>query len=139
MTKRTAKEYLQEIQRYKYAIENKLKQRERLLESISYIEGVSYDHDRVQTSPRDALSENVIRILDLDKEIEETVHAYNEQMNKRINQINSLDRPEFVAILFKRYVEMKKFEMIAIELDYDYWYTCQLHGYALQAFSEKFL
>lgn len=139
MAKLSAKEYLQEIQKFKYCIDNKLRQRERLLESFSFLEGVSYDRDKVQTSPRDSLSENVMRVLDLDREIEEAIHTYNEEMNKRINQINGLHKPEYVAILFKRYVEMKKFEIIALELDHDYWYTCRLHGDALKTFALKYL
>ena len=135
----SAKEYLQEIRRFKYCIENKMRQREHLLESISFLEGVSYDRDKVQTSPKDALSENVMRVLDLDREIEEAIHKYNEEMNRRINQINSMSKPEYVALLFMRYVDMKKFEEIAIEMKYDYWYTCRLHGDALRAFADTFL
>ena len=39
-------------------------------------------------------------------------------------------------ILKKRYIYGKPFTLIAVEMSYEYYWTCQLHGRALRAFEE---
>ena len=52
----------------------------------------------------------------------------------------AMDLMEFVAdetlrrILKKRYIYGKPFTLIAVELNYNYNWTCQMHGIALKAF-----
>lgn len=133
----TAKEYLQEIAKYKRMIEAKIKQRKKLRESLSFIEGVSYEKDRVQSSPHDKLSENVIRVVDMDREIENAIEQYNEELMRRVDQINSLAKAEFIEILTERYVDELSFEQIAVNINYSYHYTCQLHGEALREFQKN--
>lgn len=133
----TAKEYLQEIAKYKRMIETKIKQRKKLRESLSFIEGVSYEKDRVQSSPHDKLSENVVRVVDMDREIENAIEQYNEELMRRVDQINSLAKAEFIEILTERYVDELSFEQIAVNINYSYHYTCQLHGEALREFQKN--
>ena len=49
-------------------------------------------------------------------------------------QIQHLDDDRYVKILFKRYVELKKFHVIHVEMKYDYDYVRVLHGEALGYF-----
>jgi DNA-directed RNA polymerase specialized sigma24 family protein len=130
----TAKEYLQEIAKYKRMIETKVRQRKKLRESLSFIEGVSYDRGKVQSSPHDKLSESVIRVVDMDRDIENTIREYNEELLRRVDRINMLDRPEYIQILTLRYVDGLSFEAIAVEMNYSYYHTCHLHGDALREF-----
>lgn len=133
----TAKEYLQEISKYKRMIEAKIKQRKKLRESLTYIEGISYEKDRVQSSSHDKLSESVIRVVDMDREIENAIEQYNEELMRRVDQINSLAKAEFIEILTERYVDELSFEQIAVNINYSYHYTCQLHGEALREFQKN--
>jgi hypothetical protein len=43
-----------------------------------------------------------------------------------------------VRILFKKYVEFKRLEVIAVEMNYTYQYTKELHGYALADFQRTY-
>ena len=54
----------------------------------------------------------------------------------------AMDLMEFVAdetlrrILKKRYIYGKPFTLISVEMSYEYYWTCQLHGRALMAFGD---
>ena len=133
-----AKDYLLEIRTYKKRLENVKKQAEQLREAFSYLQGVSYDRDKVQTMPRDSMSEDVIAILDLEREVEKAARTYQEELNKRIMQINGLSRAEHITILTERYINDENFETISCNMNYGYYHICHLHGEALKEFSEKY-
>lgn len=134
----TAKEYLMEIRTYEKRLDNIRKQAKSLRNAFSFLQGVSYDRDKVQTSPKDTMSEQVSRLIDIDRELEATTLEYHEELNKRVKQINGLSKPEYVAILMMRYVENENFERIACAIKYSYYRTCRMHGEALQEFSDKY-
>ena len=50
------------------------------------------------------------------------------------SEIQSLDSPVYIDILYKRYVEYKTLEEIAVEMSYSYRQVLRLHGLALQDF-----
>ena len=103
--------------------------------------GATASKERVQTSPSgDApYVRTVSRIVDLNRRIQEEIDDFVDRKHKIINQIQGLDNPNYIKLLFKRYVEFKKFEEIAFELDFTYQYTIELHGYALKEFEKTYL
>ena len=135
----TAKEYLLEIRRYERALSNVKMQSEKLHESFAYLKGVSYDRDKVQTSPTDTMSEQVSRLIDIERELERATLEYHTELNKRIKQINGLSKSEYIAILTARYIKNENFETISCEINYSYYRTCRMHGDALKEFTEKYL
>ena len=60
----TAKEYLRQCRTLKTQMENKKRIYDNIRNSIVYLKGVSYDMDRIQVSPSDALSETMSRLVD---------------------------------------------------------------------------
>ena len=64
------------------------------------------------------------------------IDSYTELKHKIINEIHQLADKRYVDILYKRYVDGMKFEQIALEMNYEYKWTCSLHGRALLAFEE---
>ena len=56
--------------------------------------------------------------------------------HKVINQIQSLDNRSYAEILYKRYIEFKRLELIAVELGYSYNRIRHLHGEALKYFDK---
>lgn len=136
MEKKTPKEYLRQLRTAEIKIEQKEEELERLKSSLESI-STGTDGERVQTTPRDRLSEEITRIVDLEKEINSDLGALLMLRNKIINEIQSMDNPVYINILYKRYVEYKSLEEIAVEMSYSYIHIKRLHGYALLEFQRK--
>ena len=139
----SAKEYLLQAQKLKRQAENKQKQYDKARESVTYLEGIRYDKERVQTSPKDTLSEAVVRLVALEVSALQALVKFNELYADCVDKINSLSKKEYVDILTMRYLSdsysERKWEYIACKLDYSYRQTCRMHGEALQEFEKKFL
>ena len=134
-----AKEYLQQLKLLDVKIDQKLKQAGDLRQMAQATGALDYSKDRVQTSSSgDALSNAVIKYLSLEEEIDRQIDQFVDLKNQIINQIQGLKDVNYVQILFKRYVEYKKLEVIAVEMDYTYPYVRALHGYALQEFERTY-
>lgn len=131
----TTKEYLGQIELF----DEKIKQKKSELHDLKLIAtstgGMNYDADRVQTSPTgDTLVNKVAKYVDLEAEIEREMHDFMVLKHRIINEIHELQDVRFVNLLFKRYVELKGFEKIAVEMDYNYDYVRELHALAINAF-----
>ena len=134
-----SKEYLQQLKLLDMKIDQKLKQKEDLRQITQATGALDYSKDRVQTSPSgDSLSNAVIKYLSLEEEIDRQIDQFVDLKNQIINQIQGLKDVNYVQVLFKRYVEYKKLEVIAVEMDYTYPYVRALHGYALQEFERTY-
>ena len=130
-----AKEYLQQLQRLDTVINQKIKEVHDLrLQAQSG--GLDYSKERVQSSPsRDApFVKPICRIIDLEAEINAEIDRFVDEKHKIINQIQGLKNSDYISLLFKRYVEFKKFETIAVEMNFTYQYVLNMHGYALKEF-----
>lgn len=138
MEKKTPKEYLRQLRTAEIKIEQKEEELERLKASLESI-STGTDSERVQTTPRDRLSEEITRIVDLEKEINSDLGAMLMLRNKIINEIQSMDNPIYINILYKRYVQYKSLEEIAVEMSYSYTRLRHLHGRALQGFKKKYI
>lgn len=138
----TAKEYLNQLRKLMLKTNNKIRQCEDLRSKITFLQGIDYSKDKVQTSAKDQLSETMAVLLDLEDETLGYIEKYSVMYNEAINMINSLSRKEYIEIIKMRYLEndtrKRKFEHIACEINYSYVRTCHMHGEALQEF-EKML
>ena len=133
----TPKQYLGQIRRLRILID----QRERELESLraarfGCVSGVDYGRTPVKGSRRvgGSFEEAAIKAVDLEVETAALIVQYNELRHTIIGQIQQLDKLEHMQILYKRYVEEKRWEQIAEEMGYDSVYIRSLHGKALFAF-----
>lgn len=136
----TAKEYLSRIRTLDIIISQKEKELHNLRIMATGIGSSATDSVRVKSSPRsDALENRVIRMVELSEEIDKAVDAYVDERTKIVNEIHELNNPVHIEILYKRYVEYKKLEDVAIEMDYEYSSIRRLHGRALQEFAKKFI
>lgn len=130
---KTPKEYLRQIRLFDICI----KQKEAELAAMrSEIESMSaaVTGERVQTSAKDKMSEKVSHIVDLERQIIQDKEKFLHMKDRIINEIQSLDNSVYVDILYKRYVEYKQLEEIAVEMNYSYRQVLRLHGFALQEF-----
>lgn len=136
-----AKEYLQQLQRLDTVINQKIKEVHDLRLQAQSTGGLDYSKERVQTSPSgDAPFVKLIgRVIDLEVEINAEIDRYVDEKHKIINEIQALKDADHISLLYKRYVEFKKFEVIAVEMNYTYRYVLNMHGYALKDFEEQII
>lgn len=134
----TAKEYLQQLERLNLLINQKMKEQHDLEELSKCVRAIDYSKDRVSSScSGDAPFVNpVLKIVQLEQEINAEIDKYADMKHTIINQIHRLKNKQYVEILFKRYVEFKCLEEIAVEMGMSYDRVKHLHGYALQGFSK---
>ena len=136
----TPKEYLKQIERLDTLIKQRRDEQEEL-EKYDGINGVDYISDRVQTSPSNDVS--FIRMIEKIEIIKEQINVqigeYLELKHKIIGEIQGLPNSIHVRILFEKYVNYKRLEVIAVEMNYSYDYIKHQHGYALQSFGRKHL
>lgn len=136
----TAKEYLSQLRRLNVVINNKIKELDELRAMSGCVSGIDYSTDKVQVSPQAGGSfENIIeRIIILGQDINKEIDDYVDIKHKIINQINGLNDYRYVEVLYKKYVEFKRFEEVAVDMNYTYQYTIELHGYALNNFYKTY-
>lgn len=136
----TAKEYLMQLQTLDAKITQKSEEAAQL-RSVVEGRGMQINADRVQTSPQNMQEEVIVKYLDMEHKIDNLIDRYLREKDKIIDQIHQLTDSRFVRILYDRYVpderhRVKSLEQIAVNMNYNYTYICELHGQALQAFSE---
>lgn len=137
----TAKEYLQQLERADVIIEQKMKEQADLEELSKCVRAIDYGKDRVSSSGTgDAPFVNpVLKIVMLEQEINAEIDKYVDLKRKITGEIQSLQDPQFIKVLFKRYVEYKGFDKIAIELKCSERNVYTIYGQALKDFTEKVL
>ena len=133
-----AKEYLMQIKRMDVRIGQRITELNQMRERLSLIAGIDYAKDRVQTSPASG-NKQVEDIVDYERDIINMINRETELKHKIIGEIQTLDNPIYVDILFRRYVECLSFERIACDMGYVYNYVCNLHGEALETFARQVL
>ena len=136
----TAKEYLSQLQRLNTVIDQKIKELGDLRLMSTSVGSVDYSKERVQTSPsQDApFVRTISRIIDLEEEINREIDAFVDEKHLIINQIQGLKNSKHIEILYKHYVEFKRLEVVAVEMNFTYQYIVELHGYALKEFQSTY-
>lgn len=136
----SAKEYLQQLRRFDTVINQKIKELEGLRSTIYGVGSIDYSKERVQSSQsvNAPFVKVADRITDLEAEINQEIDNFVDEKHKIINQIQGLQNTNHVKLLFKRYVEFKSLEIIAVEMNFTYQYTRRLHGTALQDFENTY-
>ena len=137
----TAKEYLQQLERADVIIEQKMKEQADLEELSKCVRAIDYGKDRVASSGTGnaPFVNPVLKIVMLEQEINAEIDKYVDLKRKITGEIQSLQDPQFIKVLFKRYVEYKGFDKIAVELECSERNVYTIHGQALKDFTEKVL
>lgn len=76
------------------------------------VSGISYDGDKVKTSPKDRMPEYAARVDSILEKIKERQQAYLHAHDKVIRMAAGL-QPEEKSIIIQRYLEGKRYEDIA--------------------------
>lgn len=137
----TAKEYLKQLHKADVIISQRIKEKDDLRTMSTSIGSFDYSKERVQTSPPSSAPHEdfVNKAVDLENEINRLIDDYIDLKHKIIGQIHGLHDVRYVDVLYKRYVENKRLDVIAAEMNYEYNHIRHLHGRALQEFERRYL
>lgn len=134
-----AKQYLREIRVLEIRIQQKKEEIDRLKEEAACVPALEIKADLVQTSPD---GQGFTRLIDkaeaLERELSQDIQTLQTERHKRAAEIQSLDDPEHVQLLFMFYVTSRPMRYIADYLGIGIRQAYNIHGRALQAFEKKF-
>lgn len=134
----TAKEYLSQLKILDIKINQRLRQKEELKEIMYSIPAVNTENERVSGGVKRNYNK-VDKYTDMEREIDKIIDQFVDLKHKIVGEIQLLNNPLFMDILYKRYVEFKGLELISVELCYNYNYIRHMLGIALKKFDETIL
>lgn len=131
-----AKKELKEYKYNKILIQYKIKDLEQKKLTINkltstYNNSIGFSSNKIQ----DKFAEDLVELLDSQKEIEEEVENLKEKNKKVENKINSIEQP-YRNILYFRYIKGKSLTDISNIIGKHYDYTRKLHKKALIKYLE---
>lgn len=93
--------------------------------------------DKVQTSgAKDTLGETIVKIMSLEDDINARIDELVDIKQEAFTMINRIPDLDQQNILIGRYIQLKKWEDIALELNFSIQWVYELHGKGLLAFSQ---
>lgn len=135
-----AKEYLNQVRMLDRKIAHKREEVEALRARAESTSSGLSGSGRVQSTPEaDKTGRIVTRIVDLEREIEDTLEKLCVKRDEVINTIHMLEDHRYVELLYLKYVKYMRLEEIACTMKrtdgrpYSFQHILRLHGEALRA------
>lgn len=129
------KEELRELRHMDCLINSKLRQIDDLRSKMKYLQAIDYAKDKIQTSNKASVEDIIIKLCDLEAEITQEIDELIDKKRVAKEEIDKIEDVTLRSILTMRYLEMLKWEEIAVQLNYDYRHVLRLHGEALNKLS----
>lgn len=130
-----AKEYFAQIRKTDRLI-NRLTDTVSTLRSSLTSQSYELKPDKVQTSgPKNTLEETIAKIVDLEADINRRIDELIEMKQEAFSMIRGIPDLDQQNVLIGRYIQAKKWDDIAVELNYSTQWIYELHGKGLIAFS----
>ena len=109
------------------------------LRALLDVGAVRYDKDKIMGgSQDDKMLDTVVRIVELEDEINVDIDSLIAHKELARQMIESLDDDREQIILYKRYFEKKSFEQISVDTNYSWRQVHRLHGRALAVLESKY-
>lgn len=115
-------DYLEQIEKLDVSIKQKFQEKDECIKISSYID------DK-------ALKD---KISSLATQINSDIELFVFTKDQIINQIQGLSKTNYQKVLYKKYVELKSFSLIAKEMNYTYQWIIQMHSEALAEFTTTY-
>ena len=128
------KEYLNQIRYIDNEVQAHLEERSRLRQAIE-LKTTSYNDNKVQETNSSDYDERYIKYVDMADMINNKIDALIELKMKVSSEIDQLDKAEHRLLLRQRYINLKSFEQIAVQMGYEIRQVHRIHGNALQNMS----
>ena len=127
-----AKEYLSQAMYIDQRIESKLEQIMKLRESATKATATLSDMPRPDSPNVQSMEETIVKIVDLEREINRDIDALVDLKAEARKVISKLDNPEQQLILEMRYLCYKSWAEIAEDLSFSESNVYKIHGEALK-------
>jgi hypothetical protein len=132
-----AKDYLENYRRNEIAIE-KLKNEITRIDARLKGGSHSYSSDKIKTSDDNLNEKLMTECLDKRNKMNNDIVMNENVRADLVLKITSMSDYRYIDVLYKRYIECKRFELIAVEMNYDYDYVRKLHVKALEVFAQDY-
>ncbi|MFR1397273.1 MAG: DUF1492 domain-containing protein [Megasphaera micronuciformis] len=133
----TAKEYLEYIRSLETRLRMKEERIAQLQHDICSLQALDYAKDKITGGSPIDVSDKIVRldelIRDTNREWDELIEM-REQAKTLIAKLESATQQE---VLTKRYIQNKRWEQIAVEMNITWRHTFRIHRAALDGFSQK--
>lgn len=130
------KEFLKQPERLDLRIKNKLIEKQQWKEIALGITA-NMDGERVQSSgAKSKMSDAVIKLVDMEAEIDSLVDELIDTKKKVIQTIEMLDSATEYNVLHMRYIQYLSLQEIADHYNRDYGWATTTHGRALKSVQE---
>lgn len=140
MTTTEVKEYFRQIRKEQSEIMHLIEMSRR--EELSLLpKGISYDSDKVQSSPEDTLCTKASKIADLQKEIDKSIVRLKEKRAKAESYIGRLESSNEREVMRWYYIDndfgkLLSWQQVAEKMGYTEKYVLKVHGTALLSLSK---
>ena len=130
----TAKEYLNQVRN----LESKMKMLKEEIDTLREMvvsTGAVQQQERVMSSgAQDKMAETICKINEKEDDWNNLMREFALARAEVIISIQKLNNTDYEQILYKRYCQSKKWEEIAMEMNYSYRWILKVHGRALEEF-----
>lgn len=132
------KQFLNQAFHLNGLIESNKLELEKLRELAASVPAPDLSKERVQTSGTvDRIGNTVALIVDLEAEIQADINRYVKVKKDIRRVINAVTDQKLKLVLQERYLNFKKWEQIAVDMNYTMRRITQLHGEALELLTKK--
>ena len=135
----TAKEFLRSVRDANGMVDRKQRQLEELAALRTKVESttLALNPDKVQGGRGNPHEDLMVRMIDLEHEINAGIDHYIDLKRKAMALIDTLGDSRYIEILYGYYLEQKSWEQIAVDIGYSWRHVHRLHGEALRQLPEK--
>ena len=134
----TAKEYLNRIRFISAGLRVKEQELQQLGSDLYAIRSVDTSRERIDGGIPVSVADKVARIRDMQIVINKEWDQLLDLRKEARDQIMQLEDGRFRAVLTERYLNNKRWEQIAVDMNYTYRNIIKIHGKALQQFEIQF-
>lgn len=132
-------EYLKQLKHIHIIIKQLENEKRELEDKIYNIPAVDNSKVKVKSSNNRSSYSLVDKHIDDVTKIENEIIKYEKKRKKIIRYIRQLKKSEYVDVLYKRYVEFKSYDVIAIETGYSRSNVMKIHKKAIKSFEKLVL
>lgn len=132
-----AKEYLEYVRSLEVRLRMKEERIAQLQHDICSLQALDYAKDKITGGSPIDVSDKIARLDELIREANEEWDELIEMREQAKTLIAKLESATQQEVLTKRYIQNKRWEQIAVEMNITWRHTFRIHRAALDGFSQK--
>lgn len=84
----------------------------------------------------DKMADGISKLIEQKNKLNVMIDEIAEEEDAIIKNIKRMETTVYKTILYKLYILGDKLEKVSLDINYNYHYTCRLHGYALNEYDK---